>query len=135
MKETHFLDANICIYALKGQFPAIEPRIKSLKPTLIKIASIVKAELLYGAEKSNNPERMRTIIEEFLVPYDVVPFCERSARHYAKIRAELERKGKVIGPNDLILAATALANDARLVTHNVEEFRRVKGLRIEDWTR
>ena len=96
---------------------------------------MVKAELLYGAEKSQDPEKTIAKAEQFLYPFEIVPFCDRSVTYYAKVRAELEKRGRTIGPNDLVIVATVLGNDGRLVTHNIQEMRRVSGLRLEDWTR
>jgi tRNA(fMet)-specific endonuclease VapC len=130
----YFLDANICIYALKETFPGIADRVRRHTPADIKIATIVRAELHFGARKSRSPAQTREILERFLSPYEVVPFDYAATDAYAGLRFELERKGTPIGPNDMILAATVLASDGCLVTHNTQEFRRVKRLRVEDWT-
>ena len=130
-----FLDTNICIYALKGSHPAIGHRMQRMSPSLIKIPSIVKGELLFGAQKSREPERTSEIIEEFLFPFEVVPFDERAAASYSRIRFDLERRGRIVGPNDLIVAATVLADRGTLVTHNLREFRRIEDLSAEDWTK
>jgi len=132
---SYFLDTNICIWALKGTFPKIAGRLRRHAPNSIKISAIVKAELLYGAERSARPARNLPIVEAFLFPFEVVPFCDDSAAVYAGIRRELEAKGKVTGPNDLLIAATVLANRGVLVTHNVREFKRVRGLKTQDWTK
>jgi len=130
-----FLDTNICIYALKGQHPAIGRRMQGVSPASIKIPSIVKGELLFGARKSGKPDRTLEIIEKFLFPFEVVPFGDQAAESYSRIRFELERRGKPVGPNDLIVAATVMADRATLVTHNLREFRRIKDLPVEDWTK
>lgn len=132
---TFFLDTNVCIHALKGEFPGIEERLRSLSPASIKIASIVEAELLLGAVKSKDPARVAETVRRFLFPFEIVAFGERAARAYATIRADLERRGQIIGPNDLILAATALAFGGSVVTRNTDEFGRVPDLAVEDWTR
>ena len=95
--------------------------------------SDVKAELLLGAEKSMQPEEERLKVESLLLPFEIIPFDETCAAHYAKIRADLERKGLTIGGNDYLIAATALARGAVLVTNNVDEFKRVPGLSLECW--
>jgi len=130
-----FLDTNICIYALKGQFPGIRRQMQSLTPDLIRIPSMVKAELLLGARKSSNPQRVLPLVEKFLSPYEVVPFCERSAVVFSVLRSELEKKGETIGPYDLIIASTVLANNGVLVTRNTREFSRIPALDVVDWTR
>jgi len=130
-----FLDANICIYALKGRHPAIGRRMQQMSPASIKIPSIVKGELLLGARKSDQPERTLEIVGRFLFPFEVVPFGDAAAESYSRIRFDLERRGKPVGPNDLIVAATAMADRGTLVTHNLREFRRIKDLLVEDWTK
>ena len=131
---TFYLDTNTCIYALKATYPSIGNKIRGLTPDTIKIPSLVKAELLFGCEKSQRKKRSLEVVEAFLFPYEIIPFCSGAAEHYAKIRGSLEKKGRPIGPNDLIIAATVLANNGVLVTHNVNEFRRIKNLKVEDWT-
>jgi len=128
----YYLDTNICIYALKGSYPNIKEKIASIKPNKIKLASIVRAELLLGAKKSTNKKTLK-IVESFMKPFSTVGFCHECATSYAEIRADLEKNGEIIGPNDLILASTVIANNGILITHNTKEFSRVKGLRIEDW--
>ena len=73
------------------------------------------------------------MVESFLLPFEIVPFGEKSARVYGRLRGDLESKGMTIGPNDLLIAATALAYGAVLVTNNVREFKRVPGLSLEEW--
>ena len=132
--RTYLLDTNICIDAMKGAFPAIAERMQSLDPDTIGIPSIVWAELLTGAAKSRRPDRTLEVVRRFVDPLRVVPFDAAAAHHYARVRAELEGAGEPIEPNDLIVAATALAAQATLVTRNGREFGRVSGLECEDWT-
>jgi tRNA(fMet)-specific endonuclease VapC len=131
----YFLDTNTCIDALKGTRPGIQERMRARAPREIKIPAIVKAELLLGGVKSARRKDVLAVLGAFLFPYEVVAFADEAAQHYARIRAELERKGTPIGPNDLILAATVLAEAGVLVTRNTRELRRVPGLSIEDWSR
>ena len=130
----YFLDTNICIYALKGRYPAIGRRMQRLSPAAIKIPSIVKGELLFGAHKSSQSEQTLEVLGRFLFPFEVIPFGDVAAESYARIRADLERRGKPVGPNDLIVAATVMAGGGTLITHNVREFRRIEDLPVEDWT-
>ena len=130
----YYLDTNICIYFLKGMNENIRRILLEKHPDEIKICSIVQAELLYGAEKSIKKEENLKNIEEFLFPFQIVPFGEKESNSYAKIRAELEKEGRIIGPNDLLIASTVLENDGILITNNVKEFERVKNLRIQNWT-
>jgi tRNA(fMet)-specific endonuclease VapC len=131
----YFLDTNICIYFLKGLFPVLIEHFQSKTPEEIKIASIVKAELLLGAFKSKNKTKTEKIVKEFLLPYTIISFDDEASIIYSKIRGSLEKKGQIMGPNDLILAATVLANDGILITNNVTEFKRIKDIKIENWTR
>ncbi len=129
-----FLDSNIIIYALKGIYPAIETHMKGLPARNIKVPAIVKAELLLGAEKSNSKKKVLRAVESFLEPFEIISFDQDSCLYYAKKRATLEKKGSSIGPNDLIIASSVIANHGCLVTRNTKEFARVKDLKLEDWT-
>jgi len=128
-----FLDSNICIECLRGRTPLIRQMLQSLEPAQIKIPAMVKAELLHGAEKSANPKHNRELVELLLAPFEIVAFDDASAVEYAQIRHNLERKGQVIGFNDLIIAATVKAQGGVLVTANVKEFSRVEALNLENW--
>ncbi len=130
----YYLDTDICIFALKGQFPAIKKWLQNLLPDQIKIPTIVQSELLLGALKSRDSKQTVHLVERFLAPYEVISFDEQAATAYAKIRYHLEKKGVSIGPNDLIIAATVAANQGTLITHNIREFARVPGILTEDWT-
>ena len=126
----YVFDTNIIIEFLRGRLPLGLELLKNTDCRLVKIPAIVEAELLLGAFKSQNPEKNRLAIENLLCNYEVVPFDSACARTYARIRADLEAAGQIIGPNDLIIAATALVHDATLATNNVREFQRVPNLRI-----
>jgi tRNA(fMet)-specific endonuclease VapC len=129
----YFLDSNICLYYLRNQYRSLSEKLLRTSPGKIKIPSIVEAEILTGVEKGAQ-QITREIWEEFLSAFEIIPFDNDAARQYAVIRAYLERQGTIIGPNDLIIAAVVLANNGILITHNVQEFVRVPGLAIEDWT-
>lgn len=130
----YLLDTNICIYALKNRYPGVKKIMINLPPSAIAIPSIVKAELYYGAVKSRKTDKVIPILEKFLAPFEIIPFGDKEIMTYANIRAKLEKDGNIIGPNDLIIAATALVRGATLVTHNTKEFKRVEELLLEDWT-
>ncbi len=130
----YFLDTNSCIYFLKGKNEKLQQKIISQNPNDLKIPFIVKAELLYGVEKSQRRDDNLDNINRFLFPLEIVGFNDKECFEYSVIRAELERKGKIIGPNDLLIAAIVKSNDGILVTNNIKEFKRVSGLRIEDWS-
>ena len=129
----YILDTNICIYYLKGLNEKVRNNLLTKHPDDIKIPAIVKAELLYGAEKSKKKQENLEKIMEFLLPYEITPFSDNMTHIYAKIRVELEKKGNIIGPHDLLIAATVLQNNDILVTNNIREFKKVKGLKLENW--
>lgn len=129
----YMLDANICINFLRGRLPYAYSLMRRSDPRSFKIPAIVEAELRLGALKSANVEKNRLLVEQFLAQFEVVPFGSQCACHYAQIRAGLEAAGKRIGPNDMLIAATARAHGATLVTNNVREFVRVPDLQLESW--
>ena len=131
---TFYLDTDICVFALKDRFPSLKARMQSCAPDRIKIPAVVKAELLLGAQRSDDIPRTTRLVEAFLRPFEVIPFCDRCAISYANIRWDVERRGVSIGPNDLLIAATTLANQGALVTHNTKEYGRIPGLILQDWT-
>ncbi len=130
----YYLDTNICIYFLKGMYPNLLKKLLSTSPDDIKITSIVKAELLYGAEKSVKKAENLEKISKFLLPYEIIPFGDNEAIIYSKLRSSLEKKGMIIGPNDLIISAIVISNEGFLVTNNMKEFSRINNLKIENWT-
>lgn len=129
----YMVDTNIWVDFLRGRLSYGLQLMKSSEPTLFKVPAIVEAELLHGAEKSKRPEYNRFCVEKLLSPFDIVPFCSKCAHAYGKLRTDLERNGACIGPNDLLIAATALVHGATLVTNNVNEFKCVSGLSLESW--
>ena len=131
---TYFFDTNICIYFLKGVFPGLQKKVTRSQPDKIKIPSMVAAELVYGARKSKQTTRNMEKVERFLKPVQIIPFDKEAALIYGRIRSDLEGKGKIIGFNDMIIAATVLAHNGILITNNNDEFSRVKGLVLENWT-
>lgn len=130
----YLLDTNICIYLLNHNDPNLRSQFASRSPADIALCSVVKAELLYGARRSSRPDANRERLERFFAPLATLPFDDGCAEHSALIRADLAAAGTPIGPNDLLIAATARANEAVLVTNNTREFERVAGLTVEDWT-
>ena len=127
------LDTNAWIHYLKNPGSRIRAGLERHTPDEIVVCSVVKAELLHGAQKYGVPERRAAVVRETLAPYLSLPFDDVAAEHYARIRHELEEAGARIGPNDLLIAAICLAHGCTLVTGNVTEFRRVRGLGVEDW--
>ena len=129
----YYLDTNTCIYFLKGKHVQLKRKLLSEIPEKIVVPSIVKAELLYGAEKSRRKKENLEKILQFLLPFNIVDFGDAEAIEYSKIRADLEKRGEITGPNDLIISAIVKTSDGILVTNNVREFSRVRGLKMEDW--
>lgn len=129
----YLLDTNACIVYLNRPTSGVRRRLQSLSPQDIAVCSVVKAELFYGAMRSNNPKRTLASQEAFLKNFVSLPFDDAAARVYSRIRADLAALGTPIGPYDLQIAAIALANNLILVTHNTSEFGRVNELQIEDW--
>jgi tRNA(fMet)-specific endonuclease VapC len=131
----YFLDTNTCIYFLNGRYPSIRRRLLATAPKEIAIPALVKAELLLGAYKSKKRELNLDNVERFLAPFAIVPFEDRMAYTYTAIRCEIEKRGTLIGPNDLVIAAIVQFRDGILVTNNVKEFKRIHGLKVENWVR
>jgi tRNA(fMet)-specific endonuclease VapC len=134
MMEAHYLlDTNICIYIRQRRPEELLRRFSKLRPGEAALSVITYGELLYGAAKSSQPstalERLRDLMH--LLPALALP--ESAAETYGTIRAELEAKGEMIGNNDLWIAAHALAAGLILVTNNQKEFRRVRGLKVQNW--
>ena len=127
------LDTNICIYLIREHPPSVIERFSSHAVGDIGISVITLAELEYGVSKSSRPARNREALEQFISPLEIVPFDRRATAVYGKLRTTLEKKGEAIGSMDLLIAAHALSLEVQLITHNVREFGRVPGLRIEDW--
>ncbi|MDR1213891.1 MAG: type II toxin-antitoxin system VapC family toxin [Propionibacteriaceae bacterium] len=128
-----YLDTNACVVFLRGKSEALRDRLLAEPPSRLAVPSIVEAELLLGARLSADPDATAAAVRAFLGPFTVEPFGSAAAPHYAVVRATLRKRGELIGPNDLIVAATVLAAGGVLVTHNTKEFARVPGLLLEDW--
>lgn len=129
----YLLDTNICIYIIKQRPDSVLKKFRSLVPGDLVISSITIAELQYGVEKSQFAARNQAALEEFLLPLDIAYFDSEAAIQYGKIRAGLEKKGRIIGSMDLLIAAHGVSLGIPIVTHNVKEFSRVPGLTVENW--
>jgi len=129
---TYVLDTNTLIYFFKGM-GNIQRQLLSLPPNEIGVPTIVLFELEVGIAKSSSPRKRISQLKEFTDPVNIIPFGMAEAKTAAQIRAKLEKKGIPIGPYDVLIAACAKANNLILVTHNVKEFKRIEGLRLEDW--
>jgi tRNA(fMet)-specific endonuclease VapC len=126
------LDTNLCIRVLRDRPSQLRERF-NVEAASLCISTVTLAELLHGAEKSNRPIEIRQQVESFAARLDVLPFDSEAAAHYGDIRADLERKGQVIGPYDLMIAGHARSRGLVVITGNLDEFNRVVGLRAEDW--
>ena len=128
-------DTNVWIrYLKKDGHAALRERLRRIRIPEIRVCSVVKAELEYGALGYGVPARRLALVQRTLAPFRSLPFDDAVVSHYAIIRHTLERQGQVIGPNDLLIAAICLANGCTLVTSNTDEFSRVPGLKCEDWS-
>lgn len=131
---THYLlDTNICIYIINQKPESVYKKFKKIKLENIFISSITEFELKYGVQKSLHFERNLKVLEEFLGYLNILQFVSKDVSKAAKIRVELERVGKPIGPFDLLIASQALANKLTLVTNNEKEFARIKEIKMESW--
>ncbi|NOR45802.1 MAG: PIN domain-containing protein [Candidatus Delongbacteria bacterium] len=129
----YMLDTNICIYIIKKKPISVIEKLKKMKIDDIAISIITLSELAYGVEKSSAPAKNRIALTEFLSPINIMEYNDNAALFYGRIRADLERKGSIIGPMDLLIASHALALDLTLITNNEKEFKRVNGLRVKNW--
>ncbi len=126
-------DTNTWIRFLNPEPNPVKKRLASTDPALLRFCSVVKTELYFGAENSTRKSENLATLKRLFAGIESLSFDDQAAIQYGKIRAALRRAGTPIGPNDLMIASVALAHQAVLVTHNVSEFSRVEGLRIEDW--
>ncbi len=131
--KIYYLDSNICIFYMRGRNDKLINKVDS-EMDFIKLPAIVQGELLTGAMKSITPDKELEKVMTFCEPFEIVPFDKSMTKIYGRIRANLERTGRRIGFNDLIIAATVYARGGVLVTNNISEFSRIDGLMLDDWT-
>ena len=129
----YLIDTNICIYIMNKRPPEVINKFKNMNVGMICISSITVSELQYGISKSKYKKQNIKRLEEFLVPFDILPYDEMASKFYGEIRFKLEKRGLIIGPLDLLIAAHALSRDLVLVTNNEKEFKRIKSLKVENW--
>ena len=129
----YLLDSNICIYIINKSPKKVVERIKKLKPEQVKLSAISVGELEYGVSKSAFREKNRDALLDFVSAFDIEPFNDMDAEIFGLIRADLEKRGQLIGPYDLQIAAQAITRDLILVTNNLNEFSRIKELKLENW--
>lgn len=128
----YMLDTNIVIYTIKNKPEKVRKAFKKHSGQMA-ISSVTLGELVYGAEKSSRPEQNLATIEGLAARLEVLAFDGQAATHFGQLRAELAKAGKPIGPYDQMIAGHARASGLILVTNNLKEFKRVPGLRVENW--
>ena len=133
MEPRFLLDTNICIYIRRKRPQQVLARFRKLRPGEAALSVITFGELLYGAEKSAQRLAALERLQELARVLPVLPLPETAAETYGTIRADLEFRGQIIGNNDLWIAAHAKAAELTLVTNNEREFRRVRGLKVQNW--
>ncbi|WP_061296316.1 type II toxin-antitoxin system tRNA(fMet)-specific endonuclease VapC [Leptospira interrogans] len=130
----YLLDTNICIFLIKKKNAVLLENLKKKLNKNLFVSSLTVAELEFGIQKSEFKEKNKVALIEFLTIFNILSFSDKDAESYGIIRADLERKGNVIGSIDMLLAAQAIANNYIFVTNNTKEFKRIKALKIENWT-
>lgn len=130
----YMLDTDTCSYIMKRSHPLVLKRLQTVPVSDVCISVITRADLLYGVEVSPRRAHDAAALAAFLPYAETLEFGDDAAVHYAEIRADLTKRGALIGANDLFIAAHALARNVTLVTNNTTEFERVKDLTLENWT-
>jgi tRNA(fMet)-specific endonuclease VapC len=134
LRPLYLLDTNIISDLVRHPQGVIAKRIAKEGEKSICTSIVVAGELRYGASKRGS-RRLTTQLEAILSAIEILPLEEPADRRYGELRSHLEEKGNIIGPNDMLIAAHALALDSVIVTNNVREFSRVPGLTVENWLR
>jgi tRNA(fMet)-specific endonuclease VapC len=129
----YLLDTNICIYLIKKQHPEIVSKLLKVGFDRIGISTITLAELEFGVANSSRSIEAQTALLEFILPFEILDFTYNAASFYGRIRKELKDKGQPIGDMDMLIAAVAMANELIIVTNNEKEFRRISGLKVDNW--
>ncbi len=127
------LDTNICIYIIKNRPISVKDKFEEHEIGELCISSITVSELMYGAYKSQQTTKNLRALEHFLMPFDIFEYGYDAAVTYGKIRAQLEKRGEIIGNMDMQIAGHAISLGMSVVTNNTKEFRRVEGLMLENW--
>jgi tRNA(fMet)-specific endonuclease VapC len=128
----HLLDTNTCIYAIRRRPPSVLARLNALGSEAVALSVVVAMELEVGAMRAE-AHAYAPAVRRWLAEFNVLPLDNSAREHFARVKCDLMARGLVIGPMDLLIAAHALALGATLVTNNEREFRRVKGLKLENW--
>jgi Predicted nucleic acid-binding protein, contains PIN domain len=133
MEPRYLLDTSICIYIRQKRPDEVLRRFRQLRAREAALSVITYGELLYGAAKSAHQTAALAALRELIQLLPALPLPEAAAEAYGRIRAQLEAKGEMIGNNDLWIAAHAISSELTLVTNNEREFRRVEGLKLQNW--
>lgn len=134
MAVRYLLDTNVVSFHIRGSSAALQGRLRRIKAASVALSVVTEMEIRFGLAR-NPGLRIAPLVEQFLDAMTILPLDSDVARAYARIRSELETEGRPIGPLDTMIAAHAVSVGATLVTNDVREFRRVRGLRVADWTR
>ena len=135
MSEIYLLDTDTCAFVLRRSSDALLARIQQVPLRQQAMSVVTYAELLYGVQVSSKKKANQAAVDLFARHLAILDWSSDAAHHYAEIRADLKRKGAMIGANDLLIAAHARSIDATVVTNNIKDFGRVKGLKVENWMR
>jgi tRNA(fMet)-specific endonuclease VapC len=130
----YLLDTDVCIYLINKQPSSVLEKLHACRAGDVCVSAVTVAELRYGASKSQRSRQNHEALDLFLAPLEMMAFDESAAIAYGEIRAQLEKAGDPIGPLDMLIAGQAKSLNVVLVTNNVREFRKVKGLKIEAWS-
>ncbi len=131
------LDTDTCIFLMRGESPALAARVQSVPLQQQVMSAVTFAELTYGVQASAAAKRKQnqSVLASLVLHLAVLDWPQDAAKHYAEIRADLKKRGAQLGAADLMIAAHARAMGAIVVTNNVKDFERVKGLEVENWTK
>ena len=134
MAVRYLLDTNVVSFHIRGSSAALQGRLRRIKAASVALSVVTEMEIRFGLAR-NPGLRIAPLVEQFLDAMTILPLDSDVARAYARIRSELEAEGRPIGPLDTMIVAHAVSVGATLVTNDVREFRRVRGLRVADWTK
>ena len=123
------------MHIMNNHPPEVFEKFRNIEVGAIGISSITVSELYYGAYKSSKIKQNIKRVEEFLYPFEILPYDESASREYGKIRSYLEKKGQIIGPLDMLIAAHAISRNLTIITNNIKEFKRIKSLQVENWVK
>ncbi|MBN2093730.1 type II toxin-antitoxin system VapC family toxin [candidate division KSB1 bacterium] len=129
----YLIDTNILIYLMNSKSLELQKKFTERSTDDFCVSAITVAELIYGAKKSKNIEKNLNAVIKILSPFTIIDFTSKDAFEYGDIRAKLEMKGKIIGANDLLIAAQAKRQKLVVLTANTKEYERVEGLDLENW--